>query len=31
MRVIDEIIKEEVAYYKEIYKRGGLQALLDLL
>ncbi|MBO4809077.1 MAG: fused MFS/spermidine synthase [Lachnospiraceae bacterium] len=31
MRVIDEIIKEEVAYYKEIYRRGGLQALLDLL
>lgn len=31
MRVIDEIIKEEVTYYKEVYKRGGLQALLDLL
>ena len=31
MRVIDEIIKEEVTYYKEVYKRGGLQAILDLL
>ncbi|MBE5857544.1 MAG: spermidine synthase [Lachnospiraceae bacterium] len=31
MRVIDEIIKEEVAYYKGVYERGGLQALLDLL
>ena len=31
MRVIDEIIKEEVAYYKGLYERGGLQALLDLL
>ncbi len=31
MQVIDDIIKEEVAYYKEIYKKGGFKALLELL
>lgn len=31
MRVIDDIIKDEVAYYKKIYKAGGVQALLEAL
>ena len=31
MKVIDEIIMEEVSYYKGIYKRGGFKALLELL
>jgi len=29
MRVIDEIIGEEVVYYKDIYEREGLNGLLD--
>ncbi len=29
MRVIDEIIQDEVAYYKGIFKEGGLKALLE--
>lgn len=29
MRVIDEIIKDEVTYYKEIYEQGGVNALLE--
>lgn len=29
MRVIDEIIQDEVAYYKGIYRQGGVGALLD--
>lgn len=29
MQVIDELIKDEVAYYKEIYKQGGISGLLD--
>lgn len=29
MRVIDELIRDEVACYKEIYKEGGLKALLE--
>lgn len=31
MRVIDEVIKNEVAYYKEIYKTQGLKGLLSML
>ena len=31
MKVIDELIMDEVAYYKNIYKEGGLPALIDLL
>ena len=31
MRVIDEIIRDEVKYYKDIYEEGGLNALLDVL
>ena len=31
MQVIDQIIQEEVAYYKQIYKENGLQGLLKEL
>ena len=31
MRVIDELIREEVAYYRAIYEQGGLKALLEAL
>ncbi len=31
MQVIDEIIRQEVIYYKEIYKREGIRGLLDQL
>ena len=31
MQVIDEMIKDEVAYYKEIYKREGINGLLNAL
>lgn len=31
MQVIDEMIKDEVAYYKEIYKRDGINGLLNAL
>lgn len=31
MRQIDDIIKEEVSYYRDIYKREGLQGLINLL
>ncbi|WP_024865032.1 spermidine synthase [Butyrivibrio sp. FCS014] len=31
MRQIDSIIKNEVAYYKNIYNKYGIQGLLDLL
>ena len=31
MQVIDEIIKDEVSYYKGIYKQEGLNGLLDSL
>lgn len=31
MKVIDEMIKAEVSYYKKIYEEGGLEALLDKL
>ena len=29
MQVIDELIKDEVAYYKSIYEEGGLKGLLE--
>ncbi len=29
MRVIDELIRSEVDYYKKIYKEGGLEALME--
>ncbi len=29
MRIIDDIIADEVTYYKDIYAEGGLSALLD--
>ena len=31
MRVIDELIRDEVNYYREIYREGGLKALLEML
>lgn len=31
MQVIDELIKDEVSYYKEIYKNEGLSGLIDSL
>ena len=31
MKVIDQIIQEEVAYYKQIYKQDGFQGLLEQL
>ena len=31
MRVIDQIIREEVAYYKQIYEKDGFQGLLEQL
>lgn len=31
MKVIDELIKSEVEYYKQIYEEGGIQALLNEL
>ena len=31
MRVIDELISDEVNYYKEIYREKGLEALLEAL
>lgn len=31
MRVIDELISDEVNYYKEIYREKGLEALLETL
>ena len=29
MRVIDDLIMDEVSYYKEIYAREGIQGVLD--
>lgn len=29
MQVIDELIKDEVSYYKDIYKRDGIKGLLN--
>ena len=31
MKVIDELIRDEVVYYKQIYEEGGLEALLEQL
>ncbi|MGN0436807.1 MAG: spermidine synthase, partial [Wujia sp.] len=31
MKVIDEMIRDEVEYYKQIYKDGGLEALIEEL
>ena len=31
MRVIDSLIKEEVSYYKDIYKEQGIEGLLNNL
>lgn len=31
MKVIDELIQDEVAYYKQIYEDGGWRALLEML
>lgn len=31
MRVIDQLIQDEVAYYKKIYEKDGLQGLLEQL
>ncbi len=31
MKVIDELIGDEVAYYKKAYEDGGLSALLEKL
>ncbi len=31
MKVIDELIEDEVRYYKEIYKAGGIRALIESL
>ena len=31
MRVIDDMIKDEVEYYREVYKEGGIDALLEQL
>ena len=31
MKVIDELIRDEVGYYKEIYQEGGWKALLEML
>jgi hypothetical protein len=31
MKQIDLIIKDEVAYYKEIYRQRGISGLLELL
>ena len=29
MKMIDELIQDEVVYYKQVYKEGGLKALLE--
>ena len=31
MQVIDDLIRDEVAYYKRIYESYGLQAVIDSL
>lgn len=31
MRVLDEVIREEVAYYKQIYEERGVQGVIDAL
>ena len=31
MQVIDDIIKDEVSYYKKIYEEQGIQGIIDSL
>ena len=31
MRVIDEIIRDEIGYYKDIFKKDGIQGILQVL
>ena len=31
MQVIDELIRDEVAYYKKIYEEQGVQGVIDAL
>ena len=31
MKVIDKIIRDEVAYYKEIFDKNGVQGVIDAL
>ena len=31
MKVIDELIGNEVAYYKEKYEEGGIEALMEVM
>lgn len=31
MRVIDELIRDEVVYYKEIYEQQGISGVLESL
>ena len=31
MRVIDEIIRDEIGYYKNIFKEGGISGILQAL
>jgi hypothetical protein len=31
MREIDLMIREEVGFYKDVYKKGGLSALMNVL
>lgn len=31
MQVIDQLIQDEVAYYKEIYEQDGLEGVLNSL
>ena len=31
MKVIDKIIRDEVAYYKEIFDENGVQGVIDAL
>lgn len=31
MQVIDELIKDEVQYYKDIYKERGIKGLMESL
>ncbi len=31
MRVIDELIQDEVTYYRNIYEQQGLDGLLDFI
>ena len=31
MRVIDEIIREEIGYYKDLFRKEGIQGILQAL